>query len=694
MQNTQKGKPIADQVVLQMEQQKTPRYTAETEFCSHPNSPSTQQTPRTLRRLNFSKPKSRFAEVNYPHPTKSPMYRETEGTDSANNSSSDDDDDDEDEIWHREHEEERDHFRRNNKRCGWKIIVEWILFVVITTALVCSLTVRSLKDQTKWGLETWKWCLMIMVIFSGRLFSGWVIAVIVFFIERNFMLREKVLYFVYGLRKSFQNCIWLALVLLSWSLMFSPDVQKKNEIFKKVFRALIAVLVGATIWLIKTVLVKILASSFHVATFFDRMKESVFHHYILDSLSGPARGEIDQTVPAKRKIFGPSRSMPTKLKDGEMVSGGMGGSRKIDIERLRKLSRQSTASAWSVRRLVNYVMYSGLSTISRTVDNFETSEITSEWEARVTAQRVFKHVAKPDAKYILEEDLLRFLRREDIRTILPFFDGAVETGQIKKSAFRNWVVQAYIERRALAHSLNDTKTAVEQLHKLASALVSVLIAVVIVLVMGLATSKVILVITSQLLLVGFMFQNTCKTIFESVVFVFVMHPFDVGDRCKIDGVMMIVEEMNILTTVFLKIDMEKVYYPNSVLSTKPISNYYRSPDMLDYVDFTINSSTSSEKINLLKKDIQTFIENKPKHWAPKHALLVKEISTLNKLDMSLLVTHTQNHQNFLERNLRRTELILELKKIFETLGIKYQLLPQQVHLTHVSTANGGPSTQL
>ncbi|KAI3879951.1 hypothetical protein MKX03_019874 [Papaver bracteatum] len=477
------------------------------------------------------------------------MYRETEGTDSANNSSSDDDD--EDEIWHREHEEERDHFRKNNKRCGWKIIVEWILFVVITTALVCSLTVKSLKDQTKWGLETWKWCLMIMVIFSGRLFSDWVIAIIVFFIERNFLLREKVLYFVHGLRKSFENCIWLALVLLSWSLMFSPDVQKNNEIFKKVFRALIAVLVGATIWLIKTVLVKILASSFHVATFFDRMKESVFHHYILDSLSGPARGEIDQTVPAKRRFSDPQ-----------------------------------------------------------------------------------------------------------------------------------------------AHSLNDTKTAVEQLHKLASALVSVLIAVVIVLVMGLATSKVILVITSQLLLVGFMFQNTCKIIFESVVFVFVMHPFDVGDRCKIDGVMMIVEEMNILTTVFLKIDMEKVYYPNSVLSTKPISNYYRSPDMLDYVDFMINSSTSSEKINLLKKDIQTFIENKPKHWTPKHALLVKEISTLNKLDMSLLVTHTQNHQNFLERNLRRTELILELKKIFETLGIKYQLLPQQVHLPHVSTANGGPSTQL
>lgn len=64
----------------------------------------------------------------------------------------------------------------------------------------------------------------------------------------------------------------------------------------------------------------------------------------------------------------------------------------------------------------------------------------------------------------------------------------------------------------------------------------VIIAVVTLLVMGLATTKVIFLVTSQLLLVGFMFQNTCKTMFESIIFVFVMHPFDVGDHCVIDGV--------------------------------------------------------------------------------------------------------------------------------------------------------------
>ncbi|KAK9911495.1 hypothetical protein M0R45_035403 [Rubus argutus] len=342
------------------------------------------------------------------------------------------------------------------------------------------------------------------------------------------------------------------------------------------------------------------------------------------------------------------------------------------------------ASAWRTKRLVSYVRSSGLTTmISSSMDNFGNmeSEIKSEWEARNSAQRIFKNVAKPGAKYIEEEDLLRFLKTDEIHTIFPLFEGAIETGKITKSSFRNWVVYAYIERRALAHSLNETKTAVHQLHKLASAIVIVITTIVSLLVMGLATTKVIFLVTSQLLLVGFMFQNMCKTMFESIIFVFVMHPFDVGDRCVVDGIQMIVEEMNILSTVFLRYDNEKIYYPNAVLLTKPISNFRRSPDMGDGVDFTIDASTPVDDVSALKKAIQSYIESKPKHWNPDHCVIVKDIENMDKMKMMLCVQHTMNHQNFGEKSVRRSELVFELNKIFQNLGIKYHLLPQEVNLT-------------
>lgn len=97
-------------------------------------------------------------------------------------------------------------------------------------------------------------------------------------------------------------------------------------------------------------------------------------------------------------------------------------------------------------------------------------------------------------------------------------------------------MNVYLERKSLAHSLNDTKTAVEELNKLASVIVLIVSLIVGLLMMGFLTTQILVFISSQLLLVVFMFGNSAKTAFEAIIFVFVMHPFDVGDRCVVDGV--------------------------------------------------------------------------------------------------------------------------------------------------------------
>lgn len=84
-----------------------------------------------------------------------------------------------------------------------------------------------------------------------------------------------------------------------------------------------------------------------------------------------------------------------------------------------------------------------------------------------------------------------------------------------------------------------------------------------------------------------------------------------------------------------------------------------------------------------------YVESKPKYWNPKHAVIFKEIENMDKMKMAVCVQHTMNHQNYGEKSMRRSELVLELKKIFENLGIKYHLLPQEVHLTqaNISSSN-------
>ncbi|KAK4769324.1 hypothetical protein SAY86_027474 [Trapa natans] len=146
---------------------------------------------------------------------------------------------------------------------------------------------------------------------------------------------------------------------------------------------------------------------------------------------------------------------------------------------------------------------------------------------------------------------------------------------------------------------------------------------------------------------------------------------------------MVVEEVNILTTVFLRYDNEKIFYPNSVLATKPISNFYRSPEMSDSVEFSIHFSTSVESIAALKSKIKSYINSKPEHWRPNHSMVVKEIEDVNKLKIALYVNHTINFQNYGDKTSRRSDLVLELKRIFEELNIKYYLLPQEVALSNV-----------
>ena len=70
-------------------------------------------------------------------------------------------------------------------------------------------------------------------------------------------------------------------------------------------------------------------------------------------------------------------------------------------------------------------------------------------------------------------------------------------------------------------------------------IVGLIILVVCLVILQIATSKFLLYISSQVVVVAFIFGNTCKTVFEAVIFVFVIHPFDVGDRCEIDGIQVI-----------------------------------------------------------------------------------------------------------------------------------------------------------
>ncbi|TYH92427.1 hypothetical protein ES332_A13G181700v1 [Gossypium tomentosum] len=608
-------------------------------------------------------------------------------------------------------EEEED----DSLKMSFLVLLQWLSLILIIAALVCSLTIPYLRKKRLWDLMLWTWEVLVLVLICGRLVSGWIIRIIVFFIERNFLLRKRVLYFVYGVRKAVQNCLWLGLVLIAWHYLFGKKVQRetKSDVLRFVTKIMICLVVGVMLWLVKTLLVKVLASSFHVSTYFDRIQESLFNQYVIETLSGPPLVEIRRAEEEEERLANEVANLqkagakiPPGLKTSTLsspqykrpigsgpiqkmlsVEKGETDDKGITIDHLHKLNPKNV-SAWNMKRLMNIIRHGALSTLDEqiqdsTQEDESATQIRSEYEAKAAARKIFQNVAKPGSKYIYLEDIERFLPEDEALKTMSLFEGASESRRISKKALKNWVVNAFRERRALAFTLNDTKTAVNRLHRMVDVLVGIIIVVIWLLILEIASSKVLVFISSQLLLVAFVFGNTCKTVFEAIIFLFVMHPFDVGDRCEIDGVQMVVEEMNILTTVFLRYDNQKVIIPNSVLATKAIHNYHRSPDMGDAVEFCIHVKTPAEKIGLMKQRIMTYIEHKSDHWYPDPMIIFKELEELNRVRIAIWLSHKMNHQDMGERFTRRALLIEEMVKIFNELDIEYRLYPININVCSV-----------
>lgn len=107
------------------------------------------------------------------------------------------------------------------------------------------------------------------------------------------------------------------------------------------------------------------------------------------------------------------------------------------------------------------------------------------------------------------------------------------------------------EKKLLARTLKDADTVIDDLNRLVSAIVLVVITIMSLLIMGLLTTETLIFISSQLLLVVFMFGNTARTVFEAVIFIVVTHPLDVEDRCVIDGVQVCYLVLRLLVTALL-----------------------------------------------------------------------------------------------------------------------------------------------
>ena len=166
---------------------------------------------------------------------------------------------------------------------------------------------------------------------------------------------------------------------------------------------------------------------------------------------------------------------------------------------------------------------------------------------------------KSSAELTLSNFYTLFPLEEEAREMFDLLD-TDKNGKLSFEEIRGTMQMIYKEKRDLHFSLNDLSHALGHLNWILygfSAFVTLLISLPI---YGISLNA-ILPFTSFFLALSFIFGGTAKTAFDCIVFLFVRHPYDSGDRVIIDEKTYVVLELSLLETV-LRSDGKICYYPN------------------------------------------------------------------------------------------------------------------------------------
>ncbi|KAI1300851.1 hypothetical protein EDD11_005941 [Mortierella claussenii] len=304
-------------------------------------------------------------------------------------------------------------------------------------------------------------------------------------------------------------------------------------------------------------------------------------------------------------------------------------------------------------------------------------DIGSTANAKRLAKTLFYNLQSSGEELVVQDFFPYFDSEDEAKLAFAIFDKD-GNGDISKSEMKEKIFYVYKERKDLHTSLRDLSQAVGKLDIIFLTIVAVIWLLIVLSIFGKDVVKNMLSIGSFLVALSFVFGNSLKILFENIVFLFITHPYDSGDLVSIDGNDMYVREVGLNSTTFVTWDGKRMYYPNNIISQKPIHNVRRSPNMTDKIVLNIDCYTPQAKIFELRARMRDYLIKESKEFLPDLEIQIQEMDV--KLKISMCIEHKGNWQDSGRRWARRTAFNYALKEAVEDIGIKYYALPERVEV--------------
>ncbi|OLN86953.1 putative MscS family protein C1183.11-like protein 2 [Colletotrichum chlorophyti] len=465
--------------------------------------------------------------------------------------------------------------------------------------------------------------------------------------------------------------IWMLAVICSFSPIINghrvlPDNFNEDDDLPFVrwidivFKIIIAVFVLAALNWVEKICIQWIATSFHQRTYAQRILtnksdiDHLVHLYEHSKMRINREDSIWQTT-ENGNNSGARTPMGMVGKNVRSVFNKAGGvaarvgndfiGRKITFNHARKITYEmmrNTASAHSLARLI------------------------------------FRSLVREDRDTIFLEDMqVAFKTEEEAEHAFSIFDKDLN-GDISMEEMELTCNEIHLERKAIAASLKDLDSVIKKLDKVFLFIIVIIAIIVFISIISGSAAAGLASAGSSFLGLAWMLQATAQEFLQSIIFVFVKHPFDVGDRVTVYGNTgtlgtgddYYVTEVSLLYTEFKKMEGHIVQAPNSVLNTLFILNQRRSAGLADPISLKLGFGTDPALIDELKSRMLNFCLDNKRDYQPR---VITEVQTLNEVQsftMNFIFFHKSNFQNELLRLQRHNKFAAQLMAEIRDLGLQ------------------------
>ncbi|KAB8338870.1 hypothetical protein FH972_021814 [Carpinus fangiana] len=433
-------------------------------------------------------------------------------------------------------------------------------------------------------------------------------------------------------------------------------------------RILAAALVASLVFLVEKFFVQLISINYHRKQFTTRIKESKRNIYLLSLLYDASRAMFPQGCPEfSEEDAVIEDSFEMKFGGGSKHSHQRSGSH-TPIAMLRGIGEMGQNFLSGIAKdVTGKTVFDGSSAHAVVMEALEKNRT-----AEALARRLWLSFVIEGNDALFLEDVNEVLgtgRNVEAEECFVALDRDLN-GDVSLDEMILTVSEIGRDRHAINNSMHDVDQAIKVLDRLLCTVV--LVAIVFIVVAFLNTSFVTTLATAgtALLSLSFVFSATAQEVLGSCIFLFVKHPFDIGDRVDLSDEKLVVEHISLLFTVFRRVtNHQTVQIPNILLNGVWIENVSRSRAMREQITVPVDFGTTFEDIQLLRAELQKFILDKDnsRDFMPDVDIQVVGIADMDKLSLSVEIVHKSNWSNETVRASRRSKLmcalVLALRKV-------------------------------